>query len=116
MRVSRYFFPEKGKEGDYLGVDLVNSIRAITLALFRGITFDANLNSFEATVDIDSGAEVTIQNELRIIPNEWFVVDAINGGPLVRGQKEWTLSDISLLNIGPSGTFKVRFFFTGLRG
>lgn len=116
MRVSRYFFPEKGKEGQYLGVDLVNTIRDITLALFRGLNFDDNFNSFETTVDIDSGVEVTIHNELRIIPNEWFVVDARNGGPLIRGEKEWTESDISLVNIGPSGTFKVRFFFTGLRG
>lgn len=118
MRVSRYFFKQdkqKGSEDNYLGVDLLNTIRDISLALFRGLNFDDNFNSFSTTVDIDGGSEAIIQNQMRIIPNEWIVVDAQNGGPLVRGSTEWTESDISIANIGNTGTFKIRFFFTGLR-
>ena len=119
MRISRYFFPKdqngKENEGDYLSVDLLNTIRDISLSLFRGLNFDDNFNSFEETVTIGTGEEVTIFNKLRIVPNEWVVVDARNGGPLIRGEKEWTASDISLANLGNAGVFKVRFFFTGLR-
>ncbi len=117
MRFSRYFFDKQRKDGqqNYLTVDLLNTIRDITISLVRGLNFDDNFNSFEASIELGVGEEAAIHNELRVIPNEWIVVDAIDGGPLVRGTTEWTESDLYLLNIGPAGRFKVRFFFTGLR-
>lgn len=119
MRAAKPFFYDRRKAdggvADWLLKELNQYLRDLYVTLNRGLTPDRNFLSFSAEFDADLNEEVKIQNQLSQIPNEWVTIDAIDGGPLVRGATEWTTSSLYLKNIGPDGSFRVRFYFTGTR-
>ena len=100
---------------DYLSDSHNGNLDFLNDLLNRGIHFDKNMDSFSATFTCAAGAEVSIENKLKQIPNEWIIIDARNGGPLIRGTTAWTRDFLYLANIGDTGEFKVRFFHVDFR-
>jgi hypothetical protein len=73
--------------------------------LFAGLerlSFDDNFQSFEVTVKIDAGQEITIDNKLSVAPTKRIIVRQDGGGLITDGRKPWNNEQVSLINNGAS--------------
>ena len=71
--------------------------------LFAGLqrlSFEDNFQSFEVTVKIDAGQEITIDNKLQVAPSKRLIVRQDGGGLITDGRKPWNNETVSLINNG----------------
>lgn len=61
-----------------------------------------NFSSFEETLQIGNGEEVTIKNRLKHIPSKKIIVRQTGNGLVVDGTKGWNSDTLSLVNHGPN--------------
>ena len=92
----------------YLSVDLVYSLRELTLGL-RRLTFTENFQSFKITVTIAAGSETAIRNELDTIPTGRIILKSTSGD-IVDGDTADNLNFVFLKNAGASSATVTAIF------
>jgi hypothetical protein len=84
---------------NYITTELTKSLVELQIALTRRLRFEDNFNSFEATVTIPAATEVSIQNQLSVVPTRRIIVRS-NGIELVDGDTPWSREFVTLKNTG----------------
>lgn len=85
--------------GTYITTELTKSLVELQIALTRRLRFEDNFNSFQVTVTIPALSEITIQNELSVVPSRRIIVRSNESG-LVDGDMPWSKDFVSLKNVG----------------
>lgn len=94
----------------YVQVDLYTWLRSGVSALNGNLDFDNNFNSFLVKdLEIAAGATAQIDNLLRIVPTERYIVRQTGNGVITDGS--WDERTLRLVNNGAvTVTISVRFF------
>lgn len=92
-------FRDSNEIAQYILTELTKSLVEIQIALTRRIRFEDNFNSFEAQLTIPAGSEITIQNQLSVIPSKRIIVRS-NGTGIVDGDTPWSRDFVTLKNTG----------------
>lgn len=89
-----------GAIAKYLSVDLVRSLRELTLGLTK-LSFEDNFAGWSTEVTIPAGSEVQITNQLGEVPNHRLITrGGTDSNNIVDGDTEWTAQLVSLKNTG----------------
>lgn len=102
--------PSQKGLGKYVQSDLYSWIKNFVSGVNGRLNFDDNFSSFIAKdITIAAGAETLIPNQLKVVPNERYIVRQIGDGVITDG--EWDQQTVRLVNNGSvSVTVSVRFF------
>jgi hypothetical protein len=91
-------------------VDIINLTRQLAVDL-RNLTFLDNFVAFEEEIEIAAGTEVSVRNQLNLIPTRYIIVSQTGDGLVTKGDTEWTSTRLYLKNNGSNDvTVKVTFF------
>lgn len=95
----------------YLTVDLWNWFRNLTVGLVN-LNFLENFSSFEVRdITIPAGQEIVITNNSGYIPRYRLIVRESTASTVVDGDTAWSLSFVSLKNVGMQDVTVTVIFF-----
>lgn len=94
----------------YVQIDLYAWLTNAIASINGNLDFDNNFNSFIVRdLEIAAGATALIDNQLRVVPTERYIVRQLGDGVITDG--EWDLNTLRLLNNGAVDVIiSVRFF------
>jgi len=101
-------FTEATDLKDYLKNQLSASMKHVLYGLTK-LSFADNFESFEETVSIASGEEVSVRNKLGVIPSGYLILRQTGSGAIIDGDTPWTTNLIYLKNTGSDATVKIVF-------
>lgn len=82
--------------------DVAGLVRSLLVGMTK-LSFKDNFESFEVQdIEITSGSEIKIANQLTYIPSKYIIVRQKGHGLITQSDKAWTEKVIYLTNNGPS--------------
>jgi hypothetical protein len=95
----------------YVQIDLYAWLISAIASINGNLDFDNNFNSFIVRdLEIAAGDTALIDNQLRLVPTERYIVRQIGDGVITDG--DWDLNTLRLVNNGAVAvTISVRFFY-----
>ena len=94
---------------NYLTWDLAKNFKELSVGL-RSLTLKENFESFIVEITVPASSEISIRNELQVIPSSMIVLRSYGFNDIVDGQTAWTKDFVFVKNIsGSDRTAKIAF-------